>query len=207
VASARDPASGAWCDASEAYGAGDRGTPGGANGACPLVVPDGMCVDDAGALRATVAPAPGELWISEVLADPAAVADAAGEWIELGVGGDFDLNGVQLGNAPPVVKTTLAAPACLHVVPGALVVLAHGEDPAHNGGLPAVDARFGFALGNGASGVFVGVGGVVLDATTWTSATAGASRQLRPAPCVTPPGHAYGAGDRGTPGAENVPCE
>jgi hypothetical protein len=207
VASARDPASGAWCAASAAYGAGDLGTPGEANQACPPVVPDGMCLDDAGSVRAIVAPAAGELWISEVLADPAAVADTAGEWIELGVGGDFDLNGVQLGNVPPLVKTTLAASRCLQVSTGALVVLAHGEDPAQNGGLPAVDARFGFALGNGGSGVFVGVGGAVLDAATWTSATPGASRQLRPAACVTPPGHTYGAGDRGTPGAENLPCE
>ena len=208
VALARDGTSAAFCKAVDAYGAGDRGTPGSANPACPVVVPDGMCRDGGGggALRAIVAPAPGDLTVTEVMADPAAVADAAGEWIELRVTTDVDLNGLELGVAPPVVKSTLASESCLRVGAGTRVVLAHGDDAATNGGLPAVSGRFTFALGNGASSLFVGVGGMVLDQVTWTSATRGASTQLAPAACVTPEGVTYGAGDRGTPGAENVPC-
>jgi hypothetical protein len=206
VALARDAAAGTWCAAVDAYGAGDLGTPGAPNAACPLVVPDGMC-EDATGVRAIVSPGAGDLWLSEYLADPSAVADAAGEWIELVVAADVDLNGLELGVTPPLVKTTLASTSCLHAAAGTYVLLAHGVDPTLNGGLPATSGRFTFALGNGASGIFVGVGGVVLDQVTWTNVTRGASTQVRPGACVTPPGVTYGDGDRGTPGAENVPCE
>jgi hypothetical protein len=207
-AGANDQAS-AFCRAVDVYGAGDRGTPGGANPACPLVVPAGMCVD-AGGVRAIVPAVPGQLLLTEVMADPVAVADASGEWFELLASADVDLNGLELGTRPPVVKTTLASPACLHVAAGTRLVLARSDDARANGGLPRVDFGFDFALANGgaSAGLFVGVAGTLLDTLVWTSTTAGASTQRDGAGqmCPTPAGSTYGAGDRGTPGAENLAC-
>jgi hypothetical protein len=217
-----------WCaSAALPYGSGDLGTPGAANAPCsqppPIdagpgdpgdgapgdgAPPAGMC-DDAGVLRPIVPPPPGTVRITEIMADPAAAPDSAGEWIELRFGAAADLNGLELGKTPGQVLTTITSPQCLPVAADTRVILARSADPARNGGLPRVDAGLDLALLNGGDTLFAGVGGAVLDVVTHGAATAGVSVGLDEDGitwCLTPEGTTYGSGDRGSPGASNPAC-
>lgn len=196
-----------WCPAADAdvYGAGDFGTPGAQNGSCMIVDP-GQCNDN-GMMRAPVPPGPGDLTLTEYMPDPKAVADGSGEWFELRVNKDCDLNNLQLGKQPDKVEATLASPDCLAVKAGDFLVFAHSDDPMVNGGLPKVDFTFGFSLVNSAGGVFAGIDGMVLTEVDYATSTPGAATSLDPndvdwCPAVDP----YGAGDLGTPGAQNPAC-
>ena len=220
---AEDPVSnddqGNFCDATMPYGAGDLGTPGAMGGQCGGGGGDGMC-DDGGVPRAIVSPTLGDLVITEVMANPNAVTDAAGEWFEVLVNADVDLNGLQLSSIDGAMVTTLEQTinddACLAVTAGTRIVLARNSDMMMNGGLPAVDYAFGFGLSNSDHGLAVGVGDVVLDEVFWASVPAGSSRSLDPG-SSTPTDNdvdanwcaastMYGAGDNGTPGAVNDAC-
>ncbi|MEZ4450287.1 MAG: lamin tail domain-containing protein [Nannocystaceae bacterium] len=196
-----------WClaDANQVYGAGDKGTPGATNGSCGIVDP-GLCNDN-GNMRAPVPPGPGDLVITEYMADPKSVADASGEWFEILVQKDVDLNNLQLGKQPEKVEATLASPECLAVAAGTYVVFAHSDDPAVNGGLPKVDFLVGFSLVNSAGGLFAGIADVVLDEVDYATSAPGAATSLDPnfidwCQAVDP----YGLGDLGTPGAANPAC-
>ncbi len=225
-----DPAN--FCRATARYGApdaGDYGTPGAANTACPTGPDLTHCLDaTSGSLRSIVAPVAGDLVITEFMADPAAVSDTVGEWFEVQANAAVDLNGVVLGNEG-ATTTTVSAPTCVHLDPGGLALFAKSADPAVNGGLPAVTGTFAFSLANsGSRFITVKSGGAELDRFSYTTATAGASTQLSqqyatPADndvaanvCATPAASTYGgttltdggvgAGDRGTPGVKNVSC-
>src|SRR5690606_34306244 len=87
---------GNWCPATDPYGDGDLGTPGGPNIECPIEPPDGQCMDG-GWRRPAMKPGRGDLVITEVTTDPAAVADASGEWFEIRANATFDLNGLEMG--------------------------------------------------------------------------------------------------------------
>jgi hypothetical protein len=203
-----------FCAAVDPYGAGDLGTPGAANPSCGST-PAGTC-NDGGADRAVVLPQPGDLVITEIMPNPAAVGDTAGEWFEILATADVDLNGLQLGDDLASPDATLPAGGdCLTVGAGQRVVLARNADEAQNGGLPpAIQAAF--SLTNDGGTLSVGLGGVPLDTVTWSGSTAGAAWTVDPAAedpasnddpaswCVaTTP---YGAGDRGTPGAQGPAC-
>lgn len=200
-----------WCDDdSTLYGAGDSGTPGQRNRECVIVIP-GMC-DDGGTLRPVVSPGPGDIVLSEYLANPDGVSDTTGEWIEVVVRGDddLDLNGLQLGREPGTILATIEAPECLRVSPGTHAVFARSDDPASNGGLPRVDATLGFGLLNTSSGLFVGVAGEVLDSLTYAGSVAGAATGRDPDDSLTwcPGTEPYGDGSNlGTPGASNSSCD
>src|SRR5262249_51564383 len=135
-----------WCDATVSYGDGGKGTPGRANPTCPPVVPDGMCLDG-NVLRATIPPKRGDLVIDEVTPNPRAVADTDGEWFEVAVQSDVDINGLQIGAAGAPLLT-LTDPHCLRRTAGSFMVFARNADPRTNGGLPAVEANFPFSLPN-----------------------------------------------------------
>ncbi|GAB4557216.1 MAG: hypothetical protein Tsb0020_01150 [Haliangiales bacterium] len=211
---------GAWCDAAGApYGGGDIGTPGQPNPGCELVPTPGddepppagdtpTCVED-GEARPQRPPAPGTIRIVEVMANPAAVADQGGEWLELRVDVDADLNRLELGEVPGVALTTIDDAVCLAVAAGTSIVLARSEDPAENGLLPAVFGQLGFGLVNSGGELYVGVAGEVLDAVAYPAGPAGVA-VIRAGEgdswCDSPAGLVYGAGDRGTPGGENPPC-
>jgi hypothetical protein len=203
-----------WCDATTVYGAGDHGTPGAPNDACPVVVPAGQCLDN-GVLRDVVFPVAGDLVISELMPDPFAVADAAGEWFEVTLRNhDIDLNGVEIGTTPGVPLVTLGGNNCRRRTAGTRLVFGHTGTA--NGGLPALEDTFPFSLANSTGMLYVGYGGQSLDTVTWSAPAAGKSRSLDPAhidngenddlnrwcDSVT----AYGDGDDGTPGAPNDPC-
>jgi Lamin Tail Domain len=220
---------GRWCDAppSTADG-GPRRSPGAANPACatPLESVDGgvpgeTCLSpDTGTFRSVARPRPGDLVITEVMADPKAVSDTLGEWVEVYAVRDVDLNGVLLANEGSG-RAPLEGPRCLALKGGTHAVLARGTDSSTNGGLPPVLGSFSFGLGNsaGTHTLRLLLEGVLLDEVTWTSAALpGVSRQLEPSRkdpslndaegsfCPTPEGVRYNAVDRGTPGAENRPC-
>src|SRR5215468_5531409 len=84
-----------WCDATAAeFETGNFGTPGAANDCRPVIT--GQC-SDGGTLRSAVPPGPGDLVITEVMASPAVVNDAVGEWFEARAMTDVDLVGVGIG--------------------------------------------------------------------------------------------------------------
>ncbi|TMQ22963.1 MAG: lamin tail domain-containing protein [Deltaproteobacteria bacterium] len=216
-----DPAS--WCQANDAeFETGNFGTPGAASDCRPIA--SGQC-SDGGAMRRAVAPGPGDLVITEVMPSPTRVADSAGEWLEVRVMTDVDLNGVGVGRIGGTPDAITAA-SCVHVRAGSYVVFARSADPAQNGGIPAaaIAGTFHFNLIGGAPAspgdVAIVAGATVVDAVTWTRSTAGAALQLDPAridpsandsesnfcDATQPYGPAGPAPDRGTPGTANAPC-
>jgi hypothetical protein len=220
----QNDAADAFCASTQAYGAGDKGSPGSANTACVAPPADDTCVDaTTGQPRPLMRPAVGDLVISELMPNPAVVSDTSGEWFEVHVKADVDLNGLKLGydTASP---TTLQSQACIHPGPGSWVVFAKNADSAVNGGLPPVTATFGFSLGNSSPHtvkVLFADGGL-LDQVAYDTANvkAGISWQLDVNNldavsndaaanfCTSDAGTWTGVdgGDRGTPGAANGRC-
>lgn len=206
----------AWClaaeDAAAEYEPANFGTPGAPNQTCMNVVP-GQC-EDGGSMRDTVPPAPGDLVITELMPDPMAAPDATGEWVEVLVNRDVDLNdlGIVGGSGTPVV---LSSQQCARFTAGSYVIFARSTDAAMNGGLPRVDAG-SVSLTNTNGTIRLLLGATELDSITWSSARAGRSIQLSSG-LTTPAdndvatnlcdGNAvYGAGDQGTPGSANRDC-
>jgi hypothetical protein len=206
-----------WCAAVDPYGeGGDLGTPGAANPSCDGGTSDGTCLDG-GRPRDIVPPVVGDLVITELMANPDAVLDQDGEWFEVLVTADVDLNGLQMGRDPARADTTLPGGGdCLQVSAGTRVVFARNADTATNGGIPAAFGTFSFSLVNTDGSVFVGLGDELLDAVTYSSTPTGASLSLDPGaedPVANddelnfcPATSAYGDGDLGTPGLANDSC-
>ena len=204
-----------WCAAESVYGDGDLGTPGAANDACGIA-PEGQCYDGQGALRDLVPPQPGDIVITEFMPDPDAANDSDGEWIELYVGADVDLNGLDIGKADGGVEFSLPSGDCLPAAAGSWVVLAASDDPALNGNLPQVDFLLDMSLVNGGDGISVALAGQLLDEVIYSGSTTGAATSLDPAfrtPADNdtednwcPAQAAYGDGDLGTPGGANPAC-
>jgi hypothetical protein len=197
-----------WCPGVDVYGDGDRGTPGAANQQCQIVIP-GSCNDN-GTLRDIVSPGPGQVKITEYMADPNGVDDTNAEWFEVRFDAEVDLNELELGSQPGAVNATIEAVECLRVPAGAYAVFARKADPAVNGGLPPVAGVFSFALGNSGGRMFVGVDGVELDAVSYDTKRAGSSTSLDEGDGETwcfNTVDGYGtAANYGTPGAVNPAC-
>jgi hypothetical protein len=161
-----------WCegDATE-FDAGNFGTPGQDSDCQPVV--QGQCLDH-GSMRATVAPTPGDLVITEVMPSPSQVDDTVGEWFEARVLHDVDLNGVGLDRAGDSSKPdVITASDCIHVIAGQDIVFAKSNDVAVNGGIPAdeIVGTFKFSIVGGSASpgdVQILSGGAVVDAITWT---------------------------------------
>ncbi|HUS33498.1 MAG TPA: hypothetical protein VMZ53_33580 [Kofleriaceae bacterium] len=208
-----------WCEAKDTeFESGNFGTPGEDNDCAPVIA--GAC-SDGGSMRAVVPPVSGDLVITELMPNPAAVSDTVGEWFEIKAINPIDLNGVKLerlGNTPG--SDTLTSSTCLHLAAGSYGVFVKSTDNAMNGMIPAgsIMGVFKFALtASSAPGVIqVSSGGAVLDTVQFTAEPSGKSRQLDPDSTdaiandaesnfcdgTTP----YGAGDLGTPGAANTQC-
>ena len=182
-----------------------------------------MCVDGT-TLRAIVTPAVGDLIIDELLPDLDG-ADTDKEWFEVLVRKDVDLNGLQIGTTFPTVQKTFTAPECLRATTGTFLLFLHndGSGTNPNGGLPKVDFRFGFDLVNSNRGIFIGVGGTLVDAVTYTTVPAGASRVLKTGKvgadptttdavnddatwCTSTAVYDAPLADKGTPGAADATC-
>ena len=223
VAESYDPTGMSWCEAVDAFGCGDLATPGAANPACGIGGGggEGMCLDG-NAMRAVVTPQPGDLVISEFMANPAAVGDTAGEWFEIHALGSFDLNELDIGRAFADGSIhTIDAAECLAMSPGDEALLARNGDAMANGGMDNVTYVYSsLGLNNSNSALHVAAGGVLLDEVTWTSTSTGASTSLDPGaldpdtndlannaePSWCYEATPYGAGDEGTPGLANNAC-
>jgi hypothetical protein len=205
-----------FCSATTTYGAGDKGTPGAANPSCGAIVQEGKC-NDGGTMRDVAAPKAGDLVINEIMADPNAVSDASGEWFEVYVNANVDLNGVTIGADATSVKDTLASADCLKAQMGSYLVFAHSDDSSMNGGLPHVDYVMTFGLTNSAGHTLaLGRGGALLDLASYPAAKSGVAAQLSSAKQNSADNDnaanfcdatmMFGAGDKGTPGKANGTC-
>lgn len=208
-----DPAS--FCAATTPYGAGDLGTPGAENPSCGTT-PAGTCLDG-GTERDVVVPQPGDLVITEIMPNPSAVGDTAGEWFELYATASVDLNGLELGDDLASPDDTLPASGdCLPVAAGQRAIVTRNADPATNGGLPATAIQATFSLSNTGGTLSIGLGGEAFDTVTWAGSSDGASWTVDPGAedpvsnddlarwCVST--EPFGAGDLGSPGAQGPAC-
>ncbi|MDX2088553.1 MAG: lamin tail domain-containing protein [Kofleriaceae bacterium] len=182
-----------FCNGEGIYNGSDHGTPAAVNAQCPSVAPAGKCDGGGGTFRDIVKPTPGQLVITEFLANPATTpsdppdgtTDDDKEWFEIKNTGAaaFDLNelGIANGAAAPT-PTLVQSSTCISVAPGGLALFARSKDMARNAGLPAVDATFSFKLTD--SGVNAGIqifdGATLLDAVKWTSVSSGRALGLDP---------------------------
>jgi hypothetical protein len=181
-----------------------------------------------------VKPAAGQLVITELMPRPAFADNGAGEWFEItNVGGSsFDLNGLGLDReADSRAADIVSSVACKPLAPNTFALFARGTNPDTNGGLPMVDATFGFGMVNTNGNVRVVdpatcdntapfACSTVYDSVSYTTttqwpffATAGVSAQLKQGMYTTTanddpanycPGTTdYGTGGKGTPRAAN----
>jgi hypothetical protein len=163
---------------------------------------------------------PGDLVVTEVMTNPAAVSDANGEWFEVVNRAPMavDLDGLELSDLD-TNHFVVAGP--LVVGPGGRVVFGASDDPAVNGGA-AVDYRWsGFSLANGEDEIVITAAGLEIDAVAWDDGATfpdpdGAAMQLDPSAenaVDNDDGGAwctavlvFGEGDLGTPGLPNDLC-
>ncbi len=170
-------------------------------------------------IAATVIPAAGtppHLLISEFMADPKAVSDANGEWIELY---NPTVDPVNLHNW--VIKDLGSDHHTINVdliiQPGAYLVLGRDMDTATNGDAPVAYVYTGITLANNADALLLlAPDGTEIDRVAWGNAagleiTAGASNERanldQPAQWLTAAlPWAGSAGDLGTPGSIYIPA-
>ncbi len=170
----------------------------------------------------------GEVVITEILFDPKATSDASGEWLELTNPGDkaVDITGWQLEDKDKGGVPIKPASGSVVVPAKGRIVLAIKADTKVNGGVTAAWAYgSSIALSNSSSGgriALLKADGTLVDEvkyqTTagkfgWPGKVSGVAIQLSPK-FVTATGNdagtawclaskVFGAGDKGTPGAEN----
>jgi hypothetical protein len=149
----------------------------------------------------------GSLLISEIMANPAVVSDARGEWFELynPTGQQFNLRDITIGDDGSDrhrIETDLL------ISPGHFLTLARNGDPTINGGFAADYVYRNFTLGNSADEIVLRD-----DAREWLRleygpgfAIAGRSRVLDRLTMalagyvLSPATSVYGQGDAGSPG-------
>ncbi len=240
-----------WCEATSLYGLGDMGTPGMENDSCDLpvdmdgdgspaeddcddlndtiypgaleVCEDGIDQNCDGADEACGSPIPGvgDLIITEIMQNPAAVGDAAGEWFEVynATATTLDLTGMIIKD----LGTDSVTVGSLLIAPGDYMVFGSNPNLAVNGGV-TVDYGYGGSLSLGNADdevVLVAPGGTIIDQVNYDGGAAfpdpnGMSMTLGPTMidavmndvggnwCTGT--SAYGLGDLGTPGAANDTC-
>ncbi|HEX2210965.1 MAG TPA: lamin tail domain-containing protein [Longimicrobium sp.] len=163
--------------------------------------------------RTTVSPYASQIVINEVMADPSAVADADGEWLEVHNTGAsaVNLQGWTLASnndTPQTIGGSVSVPA------GGYVVLARNGAWASNGGVNE-DYAYGIInLANTSDWVALRDGnGASVDSVAWASTMpAGSTRGVSDPTSSNLDAKgsnwhtsttAFGAGDEGTPGARN----
>jgi hypothetical protein len=199
------------------YFGNNAGTPGVANPQCRPEAMAGTCIDN-GTVRAITGPAPGDLVINEVMADPSAVTDTTGEWIELFARSNVDLNDVVISTTSG--STRVVSQNCIRVQSGQYVLLARSADSFVNGNLPPPAYVYSsLSLANDPQQLALSRGDGGIDAVSLVAPTSGRSLQLDPtkqdpqlnddptAFCPAPQRWVPDAGgDFGSPGAANPSC-
>ncbi|RMG10313.1 MAG: hypothetical protein D6729_19665, partial [Deltaproteobacteria bacterium] len=116
---------------------------------------------------------PGDVLVSEFMANPIGVPDADGEWVELTnvTGYDIDLGGFVLADADPMNPDTYTITGPLTIPAGGTVVLGRNADSAVNDGVP-VDQAYGtaFALANSADEILLSWQGTEIDRVEYDTA-------------------------------------
>jgi hypothetical protein len=158
--------------------------------------------------------APGDLVITELMSNPEAVRDDAGEWFELynpSADQALDLQGCAVNDG---AERTHAITAPMVIAPGAFAAIARGLEA---GFAPAL--TLSFSLGNTADVLALECGDVVIDRVAYGAGfplVPGASMALDPDAidaAVNDDASAWCAaqrpysGDLGTPGAPNADCD
>ena len=160
---------------------------------------------------------PGDLVVSELMVNPAAVSDAAGEWIELynTSASSIDINGLVLRDNGSN-HHTISTPAALEIAPGEFRVLGRNADPGSNGGYLADYAYRDFTLANSSDAVILESEGVEIFRLSYSSADnfgqAGISMALTQLlPGISAADYraselqtVFGNGDRGSPGSGTI---
>lgn len=156
---------------------------------------------------------PGDLVVSEILANPAAVSDTAGEWLELynRTSRTLDINGLVLRDNGSN-SHTITAPTELLINPGAYLVLGRNGDSNANGGYLPLYVYQDFTLANGNDSIILESNQQIIFELNYTTADgfgeSGVSMQLTSLEgMITASSYApsdaqmlFGAGDRGNPG-------
>ncbi len=170
------------------------------------------------ATTAQTLPRAGELIITEIMANPEAVSDANGEWVEIFNSSDHAVivNGLIIKDEGSN-KHTIASSPDLIIQPGAYWVLVKNKDTAANGGVQGNYQYSNFTLANTADQVILCLSDeTVIDAVAYETGwplNSGASMELHPdfvhatandLPFNWFPARiSYGAGDKGSPGHPN----
>ena len=158
----------------------------------------------------------GDLIITELMPNPAAVNDGDGEWFEIHnlSGLDIDVNGLEFADnaSSDTVEDTLVIEA------DGYLVFAVDDDSSVNGGIDADFDWSGPALSNSGDQLSISYGSVIFDEIDYTSdqVDAGVSISLEPDyfaadandyyPHWCDATSTYGDGDAGTPGSSNDSC-
>jgi hypothetical protein len=159
-------------------------------------------------------PVPGDIVITEVMADPAGAPDTGKEWFEVL---NTSPNTLHLdGMVVTANSDTFTVPSGVSIAPGALFIFAGSGDSTANGGLPAVDVNYGSALTlvNTNISLSLSVAGTAVDSVAFATMPAGASLALsqahlnptdndNPANWCTSAAVYGTAGNKGTPQAAN----
>jgi hypothetical protein len=151
---------------------------------------------------------PGELVISEVMANPSLVPDADGEWFELfnPTASSIDLNGLVLSDDGLDSHTITGS---VIIAPGGYLVLGSNGNPASNGGYSPDYVYSTFLLANSEDEIVISEGATEIARLNYTVGfvVSGASRELPfgASPPFTESQYTlattpYGDGDLGTPG-------
>jgi len=162
-------------------------------------------------------PPAGSLVISEVMANPKAVGDSEGEWVEVWNVGPtpLDLQGILVHDG----TRTMSIDTPLTVEAGGVAVLARNGDPAVNGGVVAQAVLPRMQLPNESGTVRLSCGERLLDQVSWGPGwplregsslsldPSGADADRNDAPAWWCRGSgAWNGGDMGTPGVVNPAC-
>ena len=154
---------------------------------------------------------PGDLLISEIMADPDKVNDSMGEWFEIfnASGQTFDLNGLRLHDDGSD-SHNISHGSPLIIAPGQYFIFGRNGDSGTNGGYTADYVYSGFLLANTVDEIVLSQASTEIVRLNYTSTAAGISTELTstsPFPPTfsdyskTPNTLQYGLGDIGTPGA------
>ena len=164
----------------------------------------------------------GDLVITEIMANPDAVSDTAGEWFEIynTTAEDIDLNGIVVSDNDSDSFTIDGQGQPVTIAAGGYLVLGRSADEQANGGVPVDYVYASFTLANNTDEIILWAGDMELDRVEYDSANfpieAGASMGLDPDQtdsmsndngenwCLAKT--QLSGGDFGTPGQQNDSC-